>query len=89
MKVTFTIKDITDWGYNQIETAENDEARFNHLKKWAIGDLRHCVKMKVGNGSFGDKVDLNGLIRRGGVVRSYKLEPRRGYKLATFEWGRA
>lgn len=86
MKVTFILKDLTDYAFAKLSDAPDDKGRWDILKKWATGDLRHCVSMKVGRGGFGDKVTLNSIVKRGGKVASYKLEKRRGYRLATVEW---
>lgn len=49
-------------------------------------DPAYKCTIKIGNGSFRDQVELNGLKQRGGRVITCKLEPRKGYKLATFEF---
>lgn len=85
MKVTFTIKNLSEDLLQRIQDGDH-ETRWETLKRWATGDLKHLVKMKVGNGSFGDKVDLNGIVKRGGKIATSSIAPRRGYKLATFEW---
>ena len=41
--------------------------------------------MKIGMGQFRDAVELNAM-RRLPCSISFKLEPRKGYKLATFEF---
>ncbi len=83
MKVTFTVKNITDCMHEKL-AAMPDMERFQVLSKWAFGDLKHCISQKIGSGQFRDRVELNGIIKRGGQPKAYKLEPRRGYKLATF-----
>jgi hypothetical protein len=84
MKVTYTLKDLTEFWYAKIKEMSTQEL-FTYLAKQANGgDLRHLIKQKVGNGSFRDKVELNQLVRAGHEM-SFKLEPRKGYKLATFE----
>lgn len=87
MKVTFTIKNLTEQTLAELNAME-DAARFTKLTKWAFGDLKHCVSQKPGSGQFRDRVALNQVMRSPRFV-SYKLEPRRGYKLATFEIERA
>lgn len=82
MKVTFIIQNLTESAFDRLAD-KSSQAKFTQLNTWAQGDLRHCVKMKIGNGSFRDKVELNQLLRREAKVE-YKLEPRKGYKLATF-----
>ncbi|AKR54341.1 hypothetical protein XM25_00680 [Devosia sp. H5989] len=83
MKVTFTIKNLTDNAYAEL-AAMSDADRFAKLTKWAFGDMRHCVSQKIGSGQFRDRVELNQIMRRQDVRFNYKIEPRRGYKLATF-----
>ena len=90
MKVTFILKNLTDAfydgngdsivGLNTLTDAE----KFQKLSRLSKGDLRHCVSMKIGSGQFRDAVDLNMLLREP-VTYSYRLEPRKGYRLATFE----
>lgn len=83
MKVTYTLKDLSNVWYAKIAEM-GDEERFRYLAKQANGgDLQGCVKQKVGTGQFRDKVELNQMLRKE-VRWEYKLEPRKGYKLATF-----
>ena len=86
MKVTATLHDLTDNFYADIAMMQPREAYLyiNRLKQ----DLPHCIKTKTGNGQFNDAVDFNRLMR-GPCTVNYKLEPRRGYKLATFEFIKA
>lgn len=89
MKVTFILRDLTEAFYEGNGGAiiginsMPDADKFAHLSKQANGDLRHCVSMKIGNGSFRDKADLNSLVRDGASY-TCRLEPRKGYRLATF-----
>lgn len=83
MQVTFIIKNLTEQTHIEL-AAMTDADRFAKLTKWAFGDLRHCVSQKIETGQFRDRVELN-QIMRSPHFQSYKLEPRRGYKLATFE----
>lgn len=83
MKVTFTIKNLTDKTHQDLAEMTHAE-RFAQLTKWAFGDLRHCVSQKIGTGQFRDRVELNQIMRGQDVRFEYKIEPRRGYKLATF-----
>ena len=85
MKVTFIIKHFTDYAFEKLEGMTNAE-RYECLRKAAKGDLKHIVSMKIGNGQFNQAVDFNIIMKAPkGVDFEYKLEPRRGYKLATFE----
>ena len=42
------------------------------------------VSLKIGSGQFRDAVELNQILR-GCCSVAFKLEPRRGYMLATFD----
>lgn len=84
MKVTFVVKNLTEKAHTELAEMP-DELRFRTLAKWAFGDLRHCISQKIGStDQFRDRVELN-QIMRAPRFESYKLEPRKGYKLATFE----
>lgn len=92
MKVTAIIKDVspcffTGWGTPGgpmeivgFDTKTNEEKLRYVLKN----DLGKSVTAKIERGAFRDQVELN-MLMRGPVEVTYKLEPRRGYKLATFE----
>jgi hypothetical protein len=89
MKATFILKDLSDVFYNGNSgsiaglNSYSDADKFTYLcKRAAEGAL--SISTNIGNGSFRDKVDLNSMLK-GQFTVSYKLEPRRGYKLATFE----
>ena len=81
MKITFIIKDID---VDDIKEMQAREA-FDALHKYAYGDLRHYVSIKWGTGNaFRDRVEANQLLR-GEHILTFRVEPRRGYQLATFE----
>lgn len=90
IKVTYILKNLTDCFYDgngeSIEGLLNltDRAKFDKLNKCAFGDLRDNVKQKIGTGQFRDKVELNQLLRDPAQKIEFKLENRKGYKLATF-----
>jgi hypothetical protein len=87
MKTTFTLSNLTDEFYNGfgesitglLNMPDND--KFAYLSKSRATFSN--IKMKVGNGQFRDQVELNALLKQPHSV-TFKLEPRRGYKLATF-----
>lgn len=87
MKVTFILKDKSDAFYNGSEFCgpgllqQTPLEQFERLEKNAHDGLS---TMRVGScNSFRDRVELN-QIRRNGKAPAFTLEPRRGYKLATF-----
>ena len=94
MKVTFILRNLSETFYNGNGSSItgllnlSDSDKFWKLRNQASGDLRDCVKMKVGTGQFRDSVDLNAIVKRDHAV-SFKIEPRRGYKLATFTFSPA
>lgn len=90
MKTTFILKDLTDEFYNggfwSIGLSNlNKTEQFLYLTELARRkELK--ITLKVGNSnSFRDMVELNQKVRGGVQVQSGQIEPRRGYKLATFE----
>ena len=82
MKITATLHNLTDGFYAEF-AALSPADQFARLKKLRI-DLPHCIKLKIGSGQFRDAVDLNSMLKRPHTFTA-KLEPRKGYKLATFE----
>ncbi len=88
MKCTFILQDKTDMFYNGSEAInykgllqeETHLAKFLRLEKLRADGL---AKGRIGNQSFRDRVELNQKLR-GNPEPSFTLEPRRGYKLATF-----
>lgn len=92
MQVTFILKDFTDAFYNGTEGGSivgllnmADADKFDKLKRMAA---ERRVSMKIASGQFRDAVELNQLLRSA-CRFMFKLEPRKGYKLATFEVAKA
>jgi hypothetical protein len=83
MKATSTLHNLTDRFYDDLQLLTPSD-QFAKLNKLRI-DLPHCIKLKIGNDSFRDRVDLNSLMKRTHTVTS-KIEPRRGYNLMTFNF---
>lgn len=94
IKVTYTLKNLTDAFYNGNGGSivgllnMNHRDKFNYLNRQANGgDLRDSVKQKIGTGQFRDKVELNQVWRNENVTIAFELGDRKGYKLATFYIG--
>ena len=98
MKITYILKDLTAaffdgnglppehvcciTGLNNLLT---NRARLAYLDSSWCNTLK--ITAKVGSGSFRDRVELNTFLRSNPCSEpSYKLEPRKGYRLATFEF---
>ena len=89
MKVTFILKDLTDEFYNGGGVLDltgllnmADMEKFNYLNR-----MRHhlAITMRVRHGAFREQVELNQMLRLKPEIR-FLLAPRRGYKLATFDF---
>lgn len=89
MKITAIIKNVNDAFFDgfgeSIKGLNNmsDKEKFDYLLNMGVNSPS-IVSTKVGAGAFRDKVELNQL-RRKDFSLTYKLENRKGYKLATFE----
>ena len=90
MKITVILKDFTEEFFNGYESYSGPVVgllqmtnleKFTYCKKLSF-DKR--ATMKIESGQSRDAVELNSLMRNP-VNIEFKLEPRRGYKLATFE----
>ena len=86
MKVTVILKDLTESFYAKLFAMSGNEALDYLTKSATARDLRFPVK--VGNGSFRDRVELNSAMRANPPV-TMTVEPRLGYKLATLHVGKA
>ncbi|MGZ3218446.1 hypothetical protein [Paracoccus sp. T5] len=85
MKATFIIRNLTEDIMGELADMHPDD-RFAKLHRWAFGDLRHCVSVQFGKANaFRDRVEFNTARKNGAPFKSSSMEPRRGYKLATFE----
>lgn len=89
MKVTVILKDFTEQFYSGTECGSivgllnmDEAAKFETCRRLAA-DKR--VAMKIGTGQFRAAVELNAMRRKPCNI-TFKLEPRKGYKLATFEF---
>lgn len=88
MKITAILKDFTEQFYNGTDSGSiigllnmSDADKFETCRRLA-GEKR--VTMKIGSGQFRDAVELNSM-RRNPCNFTFKIEPRKGYKLVTFE----
>lgn len=88
MKVTFIMKDKTDAFYHGFGDSITGLLNMSDADKFAyLNKNRHdlSITMKIGSGQFRDSVELNQLLRTSPKI-TFKLEARKGYKLATFEF---
>ena len=88
MKCTFILKDKTEEFYEGTPSGSivgllkmSDKDKWEKLTRMANQNL---ATLKIGSGQFRDKVELNQMLRQP-CTFSFKLEPRKGYRLATFD----
>ena len=85
-QTTFIVRKLTDDMVSRVAEMAPADA-YAKLIKWALGDLRHCVTVQNGSGAFRDRVEWNQRMRdvsAGVIPLTFKVEPRRGYRLFTF-----
>ena len=93
MKATAIIRDLSDQFWNGFGESipaflsQSPLAQFQSAERLAH-EMPRNVTLKIGNGSFRDKVEWNQLFRDSRDKISATIEPRRGYKLITFELNR-
>ena len=86
MRVTVILKDFTEQFYLGAGESikgflhKSHHEKFEQCKKLAA---EKRASMKIGTGNFRDQVELNQMLRGGNGI-DFALEPRKGYKLATF-----
>ena len=87
MKVTAIMKDFTEQFYNGTESGSiPDFMAMPNAHKWETVKrlaFEKRVSMKIGNGQFNDQIELNRMLRNA-VNIDFTIEPRKGYKLVTF-----
>lgn len=91
MKVTFILKNLTEQffegnGCSIVGLSSlSDEDKFKKLSKMCTGrEYSDNCTMRIARGGFRDRVELNQMLRAP-CTFEYKIERRRGYRLATFE----
>ena len=88
IKVTYILKGVTDVFYQGNGDGGSIEGLLNKAdaEKFAyLNEVRHVMgfTQKIGSGQFRDAVELNARMRTNPTF-AFSLEPRKGYKLATF-----
>lgn len=74
-----------DWLTAKVKEQPNARAVFYLLAKYTSGDFKHLFSMKIGNGSFRDKVEFNSIIKSCPLENiSYSFQQTRGYWVITF-----
>ena len=84
MKATVVLKNLTEEYFYETLALFDNKTKWNYINKLKPY-LSHCISIKIGNGGFSDRVDLNSILKLPHTIR-FKIEPRKGYKLATFNF---
>ena len=93
MKTTAIFRDLSEqfWnGFGELIpafAAQSPLAQFQRAETLAH-EMPRNVSLKIGNGSFRDRMEWNQLLRDSRDKISATIEPRKGYKLITFELSR-
>jgi len=93
MKATAIIRDLSDQFWNGFGDsipsffAQSPRDKLKTIEKLSAVMPRN-VTLKVGNGAFRERVEWNQLMRGNLDAMTATIEPRRGYKLITFELSR-
>lgn len=71
MRITATVKDVTDAFFDRMATmADAEKLAYLMAKAQPHSGLERCVSVKIGSGQFRDAVEFNALTRAaGGQVR--------------------
>ena len=93
MKATAIIRDMSDqfWnGFGDSIPAFLSRSALSQFQRVEIliHEMPSNFSLKIGNGSFRDRVEWNQLMRGNLDAMTATIEPRRGYKLITFELNR-
>lgn len=76
MKVTFLLKNKTDYFYKKMDDLDLEE-QYQYLRK--VMNIRSRV------GNFRETVEFNLRRKQGDTFKSRSIEVRRGYRLMSFE----
>ena len=93
MKTTAIFRNLSDQFWNGFDESipaflsQSPLEQFQRAKR-LVHEMPGYVTLKVGNGSIRDAVEWNHIFRDSRDKITAKIEPRRGYKLITFELNR-
>jgi hypothetical protein len=85
MFAKFIFRGDIDWLVHKVKEQADARAVFSLLHGYTFGDFKNLFSLKIGNGSFRDKVEFNSLIKscRPDHI-CYKFQQTRGYWVITF-----
>ena len=85
MVAKFIFRGDIDWLTTKVKEQADARAVFSLLNRYTFGDYKNLFSLKIGNGSFRDKVEFNSLIKscRPDHI-CYSFQQARGYLVITF-----
>ena len=85
MFAKFIFRGDIEWLSSKVKEQADARAVFNLLHGYTFGDYKNLFSLKIGNGSFRDKVEFNSIIKscRPDNI-SYSFQQTRGYWVITF-----
>ena len=85
MFAKFIFRGDIDWLTPKVKEQADARAVFSLLNSYTFGDFKNLFSLKIGNGSFRDKVEFNSLIKSCPLDNiSYSFQQTRGYWVITF-----
>ena len=85
MFAKFIFRGDIDWLVPKVKEQPDARAVFSLLNSYTFGDFKNLFSLKIGNGSFRDKVEFNSLIKSCHPDHiCYSFQQTRGYWVITF-----
>ena len=85
MFAKFIFRGTIEWLSSEVKEQPDARAVFKLLQGYTFGPLDHLFSLKVGNGSFRDKVEFNSLFKSCPLDHiCYSFQQTRGYWVITF-----
>ena len=85
MIAKFIFRGDIDWLSSKVKEQPDARAVFNLLQGYTFGDFKDLFSLKIGNGSFRDRVDFNSILKSCPLDHiCYTFQQTRGYWVITF-----
>lgn len=85
MFAKFIFRGDIDWLVPKVKEQPDARAVFNLLNSYTFGDYKNLFSLKIGNGSFRDKVEFNSIFKSCPLDHiCYTFQQTRGYWVITF-----
>ena len=85
MFAKFIFRGDIDWLTPKVREQADARAVFKLLNRYTFGDYKNLFSLKIGNGSFRDKVEVNSIFKTCPLDHiCYSFQQTRGYWVITF-----